>query len=338
LGLTRETLAVRADCSSVRDETIDKDIPIIDCHHHLWVHDGTTYLLPEFSAELASGHNVIATVYVECNYMYRDTGPVPLRSVGEAEFVARVFAENERSKAPTAVCAGFVGAADLALGAEVETALDALATGSNGLLRGVRGFAAWDEDPSINTGVRPYAPRGLLRTPRFREGFAKLASRELTYDGWQYHPQLDDLCDLADAFPNTPIVVDHCGGLVRIARYANEGNFEYWRSQLASVARRPNTFVKMGGLAPRRCGFAYATREPPPTAVELANDWGPYIETCIELFGPERCMFESNFPVDRVAGSYHSVWNAFKICVSSMSRDEKLSLFCNTARDVYRLN
>ena len=329
---------MHADCGTVQDETIDKDLPIIDCHHHLWVHDGKPYLLPEFSADLASGHNVVATVYVECNSMYRDTGPITLRSVGEAEFVASVFAASERSAMSTAVCAGFVGAADLTLGAEVETVLDALAAGSHGLLRGVRGAAAWDEDPSINTGVRPYAPRGLLRDPRFREGFAKLACRGLTYDAWQYHAQLSDLRELADAFPNTPIVIDHCGGLVRIARYANEQNFEYWRSQLASVARRPNTFVKIGGLAPKRCGFAYATRVRPPTAAELATDWLPYVETCIELFGPDRCMFESNFPDDRVAGTYHSIWNAFKMCVSNMSYDEKLSLFCNTARHVYRLN
>lgn len=329
---------MHVDSGSAQDETLDKDLPIIDCHHHLWIHGDKTYLFPEFSADLVSGHNVVATVYVECNFKYRDTGPIPLRSVGEAEFVASVFATSKRSAIPTAVCAGFVGAADLTLGAEVEAVLDALSAGSNGLLRGVRGAAAWDEDPSINTGVRPYAPRGLLRDPRFREGFAKLALHDLTYDAWQYHSQLSDLCELADAFPNTPIIVDHCGGLVRIARYANQSNFEYWRSELESVARRPNTFIKIGGLAPKRCGFAYATRERPPTAAELVNDWRPYIETCIELFGPNRCMFESNFPVDRVAGSYQTVWNAFKMCVSSMSPDEKLSMFCDTARNVYRLN
>jgi L-fuconolactonase len=329
---------VMVDRDNTAVEVIEPDLPIIDCHHHLWLHAGKRYLIDEFAADLASGHNVLATVYVECNAMYRQSGPAALRPVGEAEFVAGMAAMSDSGQfGPTRICAGFVGAADFTSGAAVDQVLDALAVASGGRLRGIRGLAAWDADLSFNTGVRPYAPRGLLLDTAFRTGFARFAARDLVYDAWQYHPQLPELCRLADAFPDTPIVVNHCGGLLGIAAYAGPETFARWKALVTDVARRPNTLMKLGGLSTRRCGFAFDERPSQPTAEELAKAWRPYIETCIELFGPARCMFESNFPPDKVAGSYRTVWNALKLTASGCSAAEKDDLFSGTARRVYRI-
>lgn len=318
---------------------IDRDLPIIDPHHHLLVHTGHRYLIDEFQADLASGHHVLATVYVECSAMYRHSGPEALRSVGEAEFVAGVAAMSESGHfGPTRICAGFVGAADFRLGAAVDAVLDALAIASGGRLRGIRGAAVWDADPSVNTGTRPFAPRGQLLDPAYRAGVARLAAHGLVYDAFQYHAQLPELCDLADAFPDLPIVVNHCGGLLGIGSYDEPGNFGRWQVLVRETARRPNTLMKLGGLSARRCGFAFEKRATPATAEDLARLWKPYIETCIEAFGPARCMFESNFPPDRVSGNYRTVWNALKLTAAGYSVAEKAAMFCDTARRIYRID
>ncbi|MEY4100258.1 MAG: hypothetical protein RL300_1429 [Pseudomonadota bacterium] len=320
-------------------EIIEPDLPIIDPHHHLWVHTGRRYLIEEFQADLASGHNILATVYVECSAMYRQRGPEQLRSVGEAEFVAGMAAMSDSGLyGSTRICAGFVGAAELAQGAAVDEVLEALTVASGGRLRGIRGAAIWDADPGVNTGSRPYAPQGLLLDSKFRAGFARLAARKLVYDAWQYHPQMADVCSLADAFPDTPMVVNHCGGLLGIGSYAGAETFGRWKALIMDVARRPNTLMKLGGLSARRCGFGFESRQTPASASELASLWRPYIETCIEAFGPSRCMFESNFPPDSVSGSYRTVWNALKLTASACSASEKSELFSGTARRIYRID
>jgi L-fuconolactonase len=317
---------------------IEPELPIIDCHHHLWMLP-SRYLIDDFAADLASGHDVRATVFVECNAMYRRSGPEALRPVGEAEFVADVAAMSDSGLfGPTRMCAGFVGAADFRQGQAVDEVLEALAIASGGRLRGIRGAANWDADPSINTGSRPFGPQGLLLDTRFRAGFSRLAARKLVYDAWQYHPQLPEVCSLANAFPDTTIIVNHCGGLLGIGPYASPDNFAHWKALVIEAALRPNILMKLGGLSAPRCGFAFETRPSPPTAEELARDWGPYIETCIELFGPERCMFESNFPPDKIAGDYAKIWDAFKVITASYSATEKKNLFGETARRVYKID
>ncbi len=319
-------------------EAIEPEVPIIDPHHHLWGPPHTRYLIEEFQADLACGHNVVATVYVECSAMYRKAGPIAFRPVGEAEFVAGMAAMSDSGAyGPTRICEGFVGAADLTLGDDVNEVLDELAEASGRRLRGIRGTANWDADPSVNTGTRPMAPRGLLLDSKFRDGFRHLAARDLVYDAWQYHPQLADVCSLADAFPNTTMVVNHCGGLLGLGPYARADNFAFWRSLVAEVSKRPNVLMKLGGLSAPRCGFGYKARTPPPTDRDLAKDWAPYIQTCIELFGVKRCMFESNFPPDRVSGSYGTVWNALKRTAAGSSAEEKKHLFSDTARRTYRI-
>jgi predicted TIM-barrel fold metal-dependent hydrolase len=239
---------------------------------------------------------------------------------------------------PTRCCEAFVGAADLTLGDRVDEVLDALDAASGGRLRGIRGTAIWDADMSVNSGTRPFAPRGLLLDPNFRAGVARLVERKLVYDAWQYYPQLPELCSLADALPTATLVVNHCGGLLGIGPYATPDNFGNWKRMVAEAARRPNVLMKLGGLAGRRTGFGYEVRLTPPTLGDLVADWKPYVETCIELFGTHRCMFETNFPVDKIAGDYQMIWNVFKAITANCSPEEKAKLFSETARSTYRMS
>ncbi|MBB5696241.1 amidohydrolase family protein [Muricoccus pecuniae] len=322
----------------VSEPVLEPDLPIIDAHHHLWAHTGHRYLIEEYAADTLSGHNILASVYVECGAMLRPSGPPALRVVGEAEFAGGMAAMSESGLyGPTRICAGIVGGAELVLGDAVEPVLEALAAASGGRLRGIRNAANWDADPAVNTGTRPSAPEGLLRDARFRAGFSRLARHGLLYDALVYHPQLLDVCDLADAFPNTTIIVNHCGGLLGLQGYARQETYSQWRSLVGEVARRPNMLMKLGGLSARRCGFGFDQRPVPATAAELATTWMPYIAACIELFGTQRCMFESNFPPDRVSGSYRRLWNAFKMITQGCSAAEKAALYCDTAQSVYRI-
>lgn len=296
-------------------------------------------MLDEYQKDLASGHQVLASVFVECGAMYRRNGPEHLRCVGEAEFVGGMAAMSDSGLyGPTRVCAAFVGGADLSLGSQVGEVLDALAVASGGRLRGVRGVVNWDADPSVNTGSRPFARRGLMQETDFREGLRLLAARGLVYDSHQYHPQLGEVAALADAIPDLTLIVNHCGGLLGIGPYAGGETFARWKSLIQEIALRPNAHIKLGGLSARRCGFDFEQRKVPATAQELAAIWRPYIETCIELFGPERCMFESNFPPDRVSGDYCTLWNALKLTASACTPAEKRALFSDNAQRIYRIN
>ncbi len=321
---------------ALESDIVAPDLPVIDSHHHLWLRPGSRYLLDEFAADLASGHRVLATVYVECFSMYRRTAPAALQTVGEAQFVAGMGAMSDSGLfGPTRVCAAYVGAADLTLGSAVDEVLDQLAPASGSRLKGIRVPAAWDADPAINVGGQPHAKRGLLLDADFQAGAARLAARNLVYDAWQYYPQLSELCALADALPDLQIVVNHCGGLLGIGNYSGPHNFEHWKHQVTEVARRPNIVMKLGGLGRPRCGFGLEKLSMAPTAKELALLWQPYIETCVELFGSQRCMFGSNFPPDNDAGSYRTVWNAFKLTTSGCSATEQHALFCGTAGRIY---
>lgn len=336
VGLSLSAGANQEDAQSI-EQVVLPDLPVIDSHHHLWVRPGKHYLMDEFARDVNSGHNIVATVFVECGAMYRRSGPLSMRSIGEAEFVAGMAAMSDSGHYGAArICAAFIGAADLS-GPDVDEVLDALGRASGGRFRGIRGAVPWDADATINPGGRPYSPRGLLLDGKFRAGVARVAARELVYDAWQYHPQLPELCQLADLFPNMPIVVNHCGGPLGKGSYTISGTFPVWRSMVMDLARRPNVFMKLGGLSPSRCGFGFERRRRPLQAEELTQVWKPYIETCIDAFGPERCMFESNFPPDAVAGSYRTIWNALKLSVSGYSRGELEQLFSGTAKRVYRI-
>jgi L-fuconolactonase len=341
LALPGAHLPIREDWLSQRhEEIIDPDLPIVDPHHHLVDRPETgRYLLPDLLADLGSGHNITATVYLEWLSMYRATGPTELRPVGEIEFangVAAMSASGTYGEAK--VCAGIVGHADLTLGAAVESVLQAMITAGGGRFRGIRFIAATHPDQAA-WGSAVIRPSGLLLDQRVREGFARLAPLGLSFDAWLYHTQLDELIDLARAFPETPIVLDHVGGPIGLGPYAGKRDevFAEWSRRIRELAACPNVHTKLGGLGMRMFGFSFHTGELPPSSEELAAAWRPYIETCIAAFSPERAMFESNFPVDKGSCSYAALWNAFKRITASCSAAEKHALFAGTATKFYRL-
>jgi predicted TIM-barrel fold metal-dependent hydrolase len=323
-----------------REEILEPELPIVDPHHHLVDRANTgRYLLPELLADTGSGHNIIATVYLEWLSMYRSEGPVPLRPVGEVEFANGVAAiAGSETYGKTKVCAGIVGYADLMLGAQVEEALEAMILAGGGRFRGIRYISASHPDEAAR-GSSVNRPAGLLLNAKVREGFARLHPLGLSFDAWMYFTQLGELADLARAFPETPIVLDHVGGAIGIGPYAGKRDevFAEWKRSIADLARCPNVHVKLGGLGMRLFGFDVHNGELPPGSEQLATLWRPYIETCIEAFGPERAMFESNFPVDKGSGSYQIFWNAFKRIAAGCSAAEKAALFSGTASRFYRL-
>jgi len=323
-----------------REEMLEPDLPIVDPHHHLWDRPGWRYLLEEFLADVNSGHNILASVFVQCRFMYRREGPEELRPLGETEFVNGVAAMSASGGYGAArICAGIVGHADLQRGARVQDLLEAHVRAGGGRFRGIRHISAWDADASImNPSYRP--PPGLLADRGFREGFALLAPLGLSFDAWLYHPQIDELTALAQKFPDTPIVLDHVGGPLGIGRYAEEREevFARWAASIRAVARCENVSVKLGGLGMRIGGFDFDRHPRPVSSEALANAWRPYFETCIESFGTGRCMFESNFPVDKGSYGYAAYWNACKILTRAAGTAEKADLFSRTAARFYRLD
>jgi predicted TIM-barrel fold metal-dependent hydrolase len=325
------------------EPVIDPELPIIDPHHHFWdrpaERGANRYLLDELLADIGSGHNVEATVFLECRSMYRAGGPSEMRPVGETEFVAGLAAISEGGGyGKTRVAAGIVGYADLTLGERVEPVLEAHIRAGGGRFRGVRHSAGWDASDTIGNSRPDMEPR-LYARPDFRAGFAKLVNRGLSFDAWLYHPQLQDVVDLARAFPAAPIVVGHVGGVLGYGPYAGKRDevFATWQRAMTDLAACPNVRLKLGGQMRRLAAFDYGAAETPPSSEQLTEYWRPYMQTCIELFGAGRCMFESNFPVEKIGTGYAVLWNAFKRIAAGASTDERRALFAGTARRFYRL-
>jgi predicted TIM-barrel fold metal-dependent hydrolase len=321
------------------EEVLDPARPIVDPHHHLWDRGGQRYLIEEMAADIASGHNVVATVYVDCRSMYRADGSEALRPVGEVEFASSVAAMSASGASGKArICAGIVGHTNLLLGEGARAVLEAEIAAGNGRFRGIRHSSAWDADSNV-AGMYAARPKGLLLDPSFRKGFACLAPLDLSFDAWLFHPQLGEFLDLARAFPDTRLILDHCGGPVGIGSYAGrrEEIFTDWNDSIRQVAKCPNVVVKLGGLAMRLLGYDFHERPRPPSSEEAAAAWRPYVEACIEAFGPERCMFESNFPPDKGQCSYQVIFNAFKRIAAQYGEAEKAALFSGTATRVYKL-
>lgn len=320
---------------------LDPSLPICDPHHHLWYHPGDRYLLEAFLRDVRSGHNIVSTVFVECQTMYRKDGPEEMKPVGETEFIQGIAAECAGGEhGPTMVAAGIVGHADLTLGPAVARVLEAHLAASPNHFRGIRHWCAWDASPAVKTPTpTPRASTHLMRDTRFRAGLACLHKYGLSFEAWVYHPQLPELAALARAVPEVPMILNHAGGLLGVGPYAGkrEEVFRAWKRGIAEVARCPNVVVKLGGLGMPRCGFDWHNRPAPPTSSELARATAPYILACIEQFGPDRCMFESNFPVEKLSYSYGVVWNSFKRVTESLSATERAALFHDTATRVYRL-
>lgn len=323
----------------VNESIIEPDLVIIDPHHHLWNRPGWVYEGDELTADVRCGHKVVGTVFLQCGVGYRDSGPVQLRPVGETEYVLSVAHGVARRDPSVQVCQGIVGFADMTLGAEVDAVLEAQIAAGDGRFRGIRHAVATVEDDQAFVRQAGRPPAGLLGDSRFRAGIARLSKYQMSFDVWAYHPQMDELLLLAKAFPSLPIVIDHVGGPLGIGRWTGKRDevFAQWRDSMRRLAQCPNVYVKLGGLGMRSIGYFFHDREQPPRSAELAQAWQPWIDECIASFGPARCMFESNFPVDRCSTNYTILWNAFKRMAAQYSADEKADLFAGTAARFYRL-
>jgi predicted TIM-barrel fold metal-dependent hydrolase len=321
---------------SSTETPLDPQTPIVDAHHHLWDRAGHTYLPKQFEAD-ASGHRLQASVYVECRSNYLETGREALKPVGETQYVAGLVAADQSATPQAAVCAGIVGFADLSLGDGVEAVLQAHEAAGQGRLKGIRYATAWDADPRIHSTYPSHA--GMLREPLVQAGARCLARRGLSLDTWAYFHQLDDVVALARACPDLMVVVDHVGGPLGLGGYSDRRQevFAQWRQTLQAFATLDNVVMKFGGLAMPLAGFSWRKHPTPPPSQALAAAWRPYFEVCLDVFGPARCMFESNFPVDRTGCTYTSLWNAFKTLAAPLSASERSALLQGTAQRVYRL-
>ncbi len=353
-----------ADAHEV-EAIIDPDLPIVDPHHHLWFYapaviehlgqqnnlmaqallpafrSKSRYLFDESLSDLRSGHNVRATVYVEVGSMYRRSGPQELRSIGEVEF-ANGVAAMAASGALTdiALCAGIVGSVDLRIGDAARDVLIAHVQAGGGRYRGIRASqVVHDQNPHL-LGAAFNGCAHVQSEHNFRAGFRHLAPLGLSYDAWQLEYQLDETVDLARAFPDTQVIVNHLGGLFGIGPYEGrrEERFAAWRRNIDALADCPNVVMKLGGLGMPTCGLQNTFTGSAPLSQQLADAWRPYIEPCIDAFGPDRCMFESNFPVDFATAPYPVIWNTFKRISSGASSCDKAALFSGTAARVYRID
>ena len=329
----------QADWLAQVDEVIlDPDLAICDPHHHLWDHPATPYMLNDLLVDLDSGHNIRTTVFVECSSMYRVAGPTSFSPVGETEFVNGVAAMSASGQYGSArVCSAIVSFADLSLGAAVGDVLDAHMAASS-RFRGIRHASGWDASEGVrNSHTNP--PQGLLSDATFCEGFRELDDRGLSFDAWVYHEQIPELTALAQAFPNQPIVLDHFGGPLGIGPYAGqrEAVFERWKKSISELAQCENVVVKLGGLAMPINGFDFHKAERPASSDALCAATQRYYLHTIEAFGPERCMFESTFPVDKASCSYAVLWNSFKKITAGFSADERAAMFHDTATRFYQI-
>ena len=338
---------------------LEPDLPIIDPHHHLWdlrpmlpafpepqhpfiaaIAGAAHYTFDQLQADtkggLPGGHNVIGTCYMECGAFYNPAYGEAKRVVGEVEFVNGVAAQGASGLyGAYRPCHAIIGHADLMAGDDARGVLEALMTASP-RFKGIRHQGAWDADPAV-LGAPFHAPQGLYRDAAFRKAFRHLGELGLTFDAWVLEPQISDVIDLARAFPDQPIVLDHCGSPLGIASYRGRlaERFAPWQAAIRELAQCPNVTVKLGGLAMAFCGMPEDGPAKGLGSEQLAAMWRPYIETCINAFGPDRAMFESNYPVDRWGASYDVLWNAFKRITTGASETEKHALYAGTAARVY---
>lgn len=334
---TRDNAAWRA---LLQEEILEPERPIIDAHHHFWAKAGETYLLEDYLADTQAGHNIRASVYVECGSNYHTDEPEMMNRLGEVEFANEQGVKAAALTQNALVCAAIVATADLTYGAEIARLLDAEIAASPQRLRGIRLSTKWDPDEALNHG-RYIVPERLLMDESFREGFALLAPRHLSYDALVYHPQIPELTNLARTFPDTTIVLNHIGGLVANTRtYRNHAAeaVAQWRMSMKELAKCPNVVVKLGGLGMAYVNYGLHTLDTPASSRDLAKIWAAPFKFCIDQFGPDRCMFESNFPPDRDSVDFHIMWNAFKRIASEYSEDEKHDLFFGAAARAYRLD
>jgi L-fuconolactonase len=328
---------LRPDWLALRQEpALDAGQIIIDCHHHLYHRPGVRYLLDNYMADLDCGHDIRATVAVQARAMLRAGGPPELTSLGETEFLNGQAAMSDSGVyGPVRVAAAIVGHVDLTLGDRLRPILERHIAAS-GRLRAIRQPLAWDADASLMNPAYG-TPKGLTESPAFRQGMALLQDLGLSFDVWAFFPQLKQISQLARAFPDLPMVVNHLGGVIRAGAHAGRDVFPLWRKGLATLANCPNVSVKLSGLGMRLSGFGFDDLTLPPSSTDLADTWKPWMMTALELFGPERCMWGSNFPVDKGSYSYGIGLNAAKLLLASASASERDDVFWRTASRHYNI-
>ncbi len=324
---------------SVQEDIIDPQRPIVDPHHHLWANPSRwgSYLLEDLWADTQSGHNIVKTVFIDCRSSYREDGEVEMRPVGETEFVVPI-AQASAATDGKATVAAIVSHANMMMGADVRRVLEAHEDAGQGLFRGIRHAGPYDDTGTLsNPGRGDPCPYGR---DDFREGVRTLGAMGYTYDTWHLHPQNREFLALARAVPETVMVLDHFGSPVTVGAYADkkEEIFEQWKKDIADIAQCPNVVAKLGGLAMPDNGFGWHDAPRPPTSDEFVAAQREYYLHTIECFGPDRCMFESNFPVDKLSISYPVLWNGLKKIVADFSDADKHAMFFETASRVYRLD
>ena len=324
--------------AQVTEDIIDPARPIIDTHHHLWETPSMwgTYLLDDLWADTGSGHNIEKTVFIDCHASYRESGPGRMKPIGETEFVAGIAAASAQDRSKATIAA-IVSHANMLLGEDVAEVLEAHEAAGQGLFRGIRHAGPHDDTGTLsNPGSPnpcPYAQKD------FRAGVRTLGRMGYTYDTWHFHHQNQDYLDLARAVPDTIMILDHFGSPLGVGAYAGKQDeiFEMWRKDMAEIATCPNVHAKLGGLAMPDNGFGWHENALPPTSDEFVAAQQRYYLHTIDCFGPERCMFESNFPVDKLSIGYHVMWNGMKKIVADFTEDEQHAMFYGTAERVYSL-
>ena len=325
----------------VREAILEPEIPITDPHHHLW-NWPFHYEMSETVADFGAGHLVRATVHVEAHGHYRTEGPQHLRPVGETEYIADAAEKLASAPRVPNICAGIVGHADVTRGAAIEEVLEAHIKAGRGRFRGIRVNLYWTM--SIDKPWTPSPVRTLLEQSGIREALARLAPRNLSCDIVAFHPNLLDVAHTAAAFDDTIFIVNHLGApMTPDASPDQEELTRVWRHNVAELAQRPNVRMKLGGwtnpMLSRSIPSIVALKRgaKAPSSEQIADAYRPYVDHCIDRFGPGRCMFESNFPVDKNFSSYATLWNAFKRLAAPYSLAERRALLGGTAAAVYRV-
>ena len=324
------------------EPTLEPDLPICDPHHHFWDLRPQSipyqrYLIHELNADIYSGHNVRSTVFVEARSMYRGDGPTELRPVGEVEFVQGLAAASASGVyGPARAAAAIVGHADLKLAGDVKPVLEALQAASPNRFRGIRHNVTWSPDPALENRET----EKIMADSKFREGAKVLSDMGLSLDVMLSFPQLPELADFARSVPELSIILNHIGGVSRTGIYEGKHDevFAQWQSGIAEVATCPNITLKLGGMGMPRLGFGWHARNTPICSEELSKAMAPWMNYCIQQFGPDRCMLESNFPPDKVSFSYNVMCNAFKRMTKDYSGAERAAMFHDTAVRAYRID
>ena len=331
--------------SKTKEVALEPSLPICDSHHHLWEFKNEfiqpKYLIDDYIADINSGHNIKKTIFIECGSMLRKDGPNHLKYIGETEFANGIAAMSSSGKyGKTRVASGIVSSAPLLENnKKLLEVLNGHIMCAGKRFKGIRYQAAMHKNKLVyNSRVNP--PDGIYNCQIFRDNFKELYKLKLSFEAWCYHTQLNDLYDLAKSFPKTIIILNHFGGPIGIGPFKNKNKevFDDWRISIKKLAQLKNIYIKLGGLAMDINGFEWHKKKNAPSSIEYVKKTYKYYETAIETFGINRCMFESNFPVDKKSISYVNLWNSFKIMTRGYSINEKNKLFYKNACKIYKLN